>query len=114
MTNPLLQKYDEIYNPKVEEPKPEPTPSYPQENRVAIQNPYPQENRVAIQNLELLLKDLKTGKAIYQEHEVKPNYRCLPPMNPLDIDYSQPYLSPRYLNVYEGDLITFTIFRRTR
>ena len=98
MTNPLLEKYKEMYETKVEEPKPEPKPSYLQENRVAIQN------------LEILLEDLKTGRAIYQEHEVKPNYRCLPPMNP--IDYSQPYLSPRYLPVYEGDLITFKIFRR--
>lgn len=100
MTNPLLEKYKEMYETKVEEPKPEPKPSYLQENRVAIQN------------LELLLEDLKTGRAIYQDHEVKPNYRCLPPMNPIDIDCSQSYLSQRYLSICEGDLITFKIFRR--
>jgi len=41
MTNPLLQKYDEIYNQKVKKPKPS----------------YPQENRIAIHNLKLLLED---------------------------------------------------------
>lgn len=102
MTNPLLQKYEEIYKPKpkVEEPKPEPKPSYPQENRMAIYN------------LELLLEDLKTGRAIYQGHKIEPNHTCLPPMIPLD--YSQPYISPRYLSVYEGNLFTFKIFRRYR
>ena len=99
MTNPLLEKYNEIYNPKVEKPKLEPKPEYPQENRMAIHN------------LEILLEDLKTGRAIYQEHRIEPNYRCLPPMTP--IDYSQSYLSQRYLSIYEGDLITFKIFRRT-
>ena len=100
MTNPLLEKYKEIYETKVEEPTPQPKPEYPYQNKEAIYH------------LEVLLEELKTGKSIFQEIHMEPNHRCLPPTNP--IDYSQPYLSPRYLPVYEGDLVTLKIFRRTR
>ena len=102
MTNPLIEKYNELYKPKVEKPKPEPKP----------EPSYPKENRLAIHKLEILLEDLKTGMAIYQDHKIELNYRCMPPITPFD--FGQPHISPRYLSVYEGDLFTFKIFRRHR
>lgn len=100
MTNPLIEKYNQLYKPKVEEPKPEPKPSYPQENRLAIHK------------LEILLEDLKTGRAICQDHKIEPNYKYMPPVNPFDMDYNQPFIVQRYLSTQQGDLFTFKIFRR--
>ena len=94
MTNPLLQKYDEIYNQKAKQPEPS----------------YPQENRLAIHQIEILLEDLKTGRATCQDRKIESNQKYLPPMNPLY--YGKPDFSPEYLSVYEGDLFTFKIFRR--
>jgi hypothetical protein len=97
MTNPLIEKYNQIYKP--EPPK----------------DPYSHlryEDRKLIYDLERLIKDLKTGKASFQNYEAKDNYRRVntipmfreiePPSN---IDYNP------YVKYDEGQMITIQVFR---
>jgi hypothetical protein len=96
MTNPLLQKYDEIYGQK-EEPKP-------------VSKPYTKHDST-IRTLEALLEDLKSGRAIMTDCKTQPNY------NHLDVNYMDYFSSPSPsdfmpLAVDRGERITLEIFRK--
>ena len=97
MTNPLLQKYDELYNNKKEDPKPVPK-SYTRHDRT-------------IRTLETLLEDLKSGTAIMTDIKTQPNCNHLG-VNPLDY-FSHPSPSDYIpLPIDRGDKITLEIFRK--
>lgn len=94
MTNPLLQKYDEIYGKK-EEPKP-------------VSKSY---TNSTIATLEALLEDLKSGRAIMTDIKTQPNCNHLG-VNPLDY-FSSPSPSDFMpLPVDKGERITLEIFRK--
>ena len=86
MTNPLLQKYEELYGEK-EEPKP-------------VSKPYTRHDST-IATLEALLEDLKSGRAIMTDLKTQPNYNHLASI-PFD-DYTL---------INRGDKITLEIFRK--
>lgn len=96
MTNPLLQKYDEIYGKK-EEPKP-------------VSKSYTIHDST-IATLEALLEDLKSGRAIMTDCKTQPNYNHLG-INPFDY-FSSPSPSDFMpLPVDKGEKITLEIFRK--
>ena len=94
MKNPLIEKYNQLYNPKPPEPP---------------KDPYSHlryEDRKLIYKLETLIEDLKTGKASFQNYEAKNNYRSIPPhfwgiepSSNIDLKYD------------EGQMITIQVFR---
>ena len=89
MTNhPLIAKWEELHNPKKEEPKP-------------VSKPYTRHNST-IATLEALLEDLKSGKAIMTDLKTQPNYNHLASI-PFDLDYTL---------IDRGDRITLEIFRK--
>ena len=99
MTNPLIEKYNQIYK------KPEPP-----------KDPYRHlryEDRKLIYELERLIEELKTGKSFFQEYGVKDNYRranTIPMFKwdiepPSNIDYNP------YVKYDEGQMITIQVFR---
>jgi hypothetical protein len=98
MTNPLIEKYNQIYKP--EPPK----------------DPYSHlryEDRKLIYELKKLIEDLKTGKASFQNYEAKDNYKRAHPipiweiMEPsTKIDYNS------FVKYDEGQMITIQVFRR--
>lgn len=96
MTNPLLQKYDEIYGKK-EEPKPVSKSYTIHDNTIAT--------------LKALLEDLKSGRAIMTDCKTQPNYNHLG-INPFDY-FSSPSPSDFMpLPVDKGEKITLEIFRK--
>lgn len=91
--NPLIDKYNEIYKPKKEEPK-----SYDRQH-------------FQIAKLEALLKDLKSGRAVMTDCKTRPNHNHLN-VNPFDY-FSSPSPSDFMpLPVDRGDLIHIEIFRK--
>lgn len=100
MTNPLLQKYDEIRGKK-EEPKPTPIPSY-------------HKNYKAIATLESLLKDLKSGRASMTDCKIEGNYKHYD----MDMDMNtyvrglHPLSEPMHIMIDNGEKITLEIFRK--
>ena len=96
-SNPLLQKYDELYNNKKEDPKPVPK-SYTRHDST-------------IRTLETLLEDLKSGRAIIADIKTQLNYNHLG-VNPMDY-FSSPSSSDYMpLPIDRGDKITLEIFRK--
>ena len=102
MTNPLLQKWEEIHGKK-EEPKPNNFISATNASVSFIPNPYTRHDST-IATLEALLKDLKSGRAIMTDLKIQPNYNHLDSI-PFD-GYTNPILIDR------GDKITLEIFRK--
>lgn len=96
MTNPLIAKYEELYHPKKEEPKPVLKPDIRHDS--------------TIRTLEALLEDLKSGRAIMTDCRTDHNYNHLG-VNPIDYFYS-PSLPNKKLPVDRGDRITIEIFRK--
>lgn len=97
MTNPLIAKYEELYKPKKEEPKP-------------VSKPYTRHDGT-IATLQALLEDLKSGRAIMTDVKTQPNYNHLA-VNPLDY-FSSPSPSDFMpLPVDRGERITLEIFRK--
>lgn len=101
MTNPLIQKYNELYNPKPPEPP---------------KDPYSHlryEDRKLIYKLETLIEDLKTGKASFQNYEAKDNYRRANTIPPhfWDIEPSSNIDYNSYVKYDEGQIITIQVFR---
>ena len=95
-SNPLLEKYDEIYGKK-EEPKP-------------VSKPYTRHDGT-IATLEALLEDLKSGRAIMTDIKTHPNCNHLG-VNPMDY-FSSPSPSDFMpLPVDRGEKITLEIFRK--
>lgn len=98
MSNPLIEKYNQIHK------KPEPP-----------KNPYSHlhyNDVKLIHTLERLLEDLKSGRASYDKYETAPNYRrskMIPPfwaMEPSEkIDYNS------HIQYDEGEMITIRVFR---
>ena len=96
-SNPLLQKYDELYNNRKEEPKP-------------VSKSYTRHDRT-IRTLETLLEDLKSGRAIITDIKTQPNYNHLG-VNHMDY-FSSPSPSDYMpLPIDRGDKITLEIFRK--
>lgn len=98
MTNPLIEKYNQIYKP--EPPK----------------DPYSHlryEDRKLIYKLEKLIKDLKTGKASFQNYEAKDNYRRANtiPSYFWEIEPSSNIDYNPYVKYNEGQMITIQVFR---
>jgi len=98
MSNPLIEKYNQIYKPQ----KPEPP-----------KDPYSHlryEDRKLISVLENLIGDLKTGKASFQNYEAKDNHMRLNVIPPnfwnTEIDYNSP------VKYDKGQMITIQIFKR--
>lgn len=92
MTNPLLQKYDELYGKK-EEPKP-------------VSKPYTRHDRT-IATLEALLEDLKSGRAIMTD--IKKDKYC----RHFDLNSFDYFSSPSPSDLIDiGDKITLEIFRK--
>ena len=101
--NPLLQKYDELYGQK-EEPKPSsPPPRY-------SGDPW------AIKQLEIILKELKSGLAVLVDSKVEQNYKHYDAREDFKRfragSSSPPEMMP--LRIDEGSQITLTIFRKYR
>lgn len=91
--NPLIDKYNEIYKPKKEEPK-----SYDRQH-------------FQIAKLEALLEDLKSGRAVVTELKSNPDYNYL--ASPFfDSFYSPSSSDSMPLPVDRGDLIHIKIFRK--
>ena len=96
-SNPLLQKYDELYNNKKEEPKP-------------VSKSYTR-HESTIRTLETLLEDLKSGTAIMTDIKRQPNCNYLG-VNPLDYFSSSSPSDYMPLPIDRGDKITLEIFRK--
>ncbi len=101
MTNPLIEKYNQLHKPQ----KPEPP-----------KDPYRHlryEDRKLIYELERLLEDLKTGKASYESYETKDNYKRLGtiPPNFWDMDPSHKIDPHSYVKYDKGQMITIQVFR---
>jgi hypothetical protein len=99
--NPLIEKYNQLHKPQ----KPEPP-----------KDPYSHlryEDRKLIYELERLIKELKTGKAFFQEYGVKDNYRRANtiPMFKWDIEPSSNIDYNPYVKYDEGQMITIQVFR---
>jgi hypothetical protein len=97
MTNPLIEKYEELYKPKKEEPK-------------SVSKPYTRHDST-IATLEALLEDLKSGRAIMTDCKTELN--C----NHLSINHFDYFSSPSSSNfmplpVDRGERITLEIFRK--
>ena len=99
MTNPLIAKYDELYGKK-EEPKPV----------SKFSKPYTRHDST-IANLEALLEDLKSGRAIMTDIKTEPNYNHLD-VNLIDYFYSPSPSDFMPLPVDRGERITLEIFRK--
>ena len=104
MTNPLLQKYEEIHNPKKPEP---PKPRY---NNLG----YKEQNLIRM--LKELITDIENGKAFYDKHETQPNWRRMRMQEPFWGDVFgrgkasiDPHASMRYDT---GDMLDIRVFRR--
>lgn len=95
--NPLIEKYNELYQPKKEEPKP-------------VSKPYTR-HEIAIKNLEALLEDLKSGKAIMTDCRTDHNYNHLA-VDPFDYFSAPNPTDYMPLPVDRGDRITIEIFRK--
>ena len=100
--NPLLQKYDELYGQK-EEPKPSsPPPRY-------SGDPW------AIKQLEIILEELKTGRAVLVDSKVEQNYKNYDAREDFRKYINGSNLAPQMpLRIDEGVKITLTIFRKYR
>jgi len=95
--NPLIQKYNELYNPKLPEPPKDP---YSHLSHM---------DKRLIHQLEKLIEELKTGKASYSNYEVKENYNMAIPIN----FWNTSSIDPKaYMKVDRGRLISIDIFRR--
>lgn len=101
MSNPLLQKYEEIHGKK-EEPKPKPKSA---QDVLKI-------DRNSIATLEALLEDLKSGRAVLTDCKTEREYNYVDRMSPANqFLYDRPFeYAP--LPVHRGSQITLTIFRR--
>jgi hypothetical protein len=98
MTNPLIAKWEELNNPKKEEPKPNNFISATNASVSFIPKPYTRHDST-IATLEALLEDLKSGRAIMTDLKTQPNCNSLATItNPTLID--------------RGDKITLEIFRQ--
>jgi len=97
MTNPLLQKYDELYGKK-EEPKP-------------VSKPYTRHDST-IRTLEALLEDLKSGRAIMTDCRTDHNYNHLDLPIPCSSLPSSEFIMNSPFLVDRGDRITLEIFRK--
>ena len=101
--NPLLQKYDELYGQK-EEPKQSPPP------------PRYSGDPWAIKQLEIILKELKSGLAVLVDSKVEQNYKHYDAREDFKRfragSSSPPEMMP--LRIDEGSQITLTIFRKYR
>jgi hypothetical protein len=100
-SNPLIEKYNQLYKPQ----KPEPP-----------KDPYSHlryEDRKLIDKLEGLIEDIKTGKASFQEYEIKDNYRRAKtiPMFNWDIEPSSIIDYNPYVKYDEGQMISIHVFR---
>jgi len=101
--NPLIAKWEELHNPKKEEPKPNNFILATNASVSFIPKPYTRHDST-IATLEALLKDLKSGRAIMTDLKTQPNYNHLDSI-PFD-GYTNPTLIDR------GDKITLEIFRK--
>ncbi len=101
MTNPLLQKYEELRNP----PKPEPqTPKY-------ILLDYKEQNLIRM--LKELIIDIENGKVFYENHEIQRDWNRMRMSEPFFVgDYESsidPHASMRY---DRGQMINIKVFKR--
>jgi hypothetical protein len=102
MSNPLIEKYNQIHKPP-EPPEPPKNPySHLHYNDVKL-----------IHTLEGLIGDLKSGRASYDKYETAPNYRRSKMTSPYmwaeeKIDYNS-YMP--YMQYDEGEMITIRVFR---
>ncbi len=97
MTNPLIQKYEELHK------NPEPP-----------KDPYGHlryEDRKLIYKLEGLIEDLKTGRASYHDYEVKDNYRRAHPIPMREIMEPSKIDNDLYVKYDKGQIITIQVFR---
>jgi hypothetical protein len=90
--NPLIEKYNELYNPR----PPKPKYNHLRGNDIQL-----------IHRLELLIEEIKTGRASHNDYDVKDNYRRA--------NISPPYMwneeHPPHIRYDEGQLITIQVFR---
>jgi hypothetical protein len=98
MTNPLIEKYEELYK------KPEPP-----------KNPYSHlryEDVCLIRTLERMVEDLKTGKASHISFETKDNYRRAHPIPMWEImEPSTKIDNNSFVKYDQGQMITIQVFR---
>jgi hypothetical protein len=103
MTNPLLQKYEEIHNPKKPEP---PKPRYNNLN-------YKEQNLIRM--LKELITDIENGKAFYDKHETQPNWKRID-TEPFWGDVfgrGKASIDPHaYMRYDRGDMLNIKVFRR--
>jgi hypothetical protein len=95
MSNPLIEKYNQIHK------KPEPP-----------KNPYSHlhyNDVKLIHTLEGLLEDLKSGRASYDMYETAPKYRRSKMISPFWITEPIDYNSR--IQYDEGEMITIRVFR---
>jgi hypothetical protein len=102
MTNPLIEKYNEIH--KKEEPKPT-TVSHCSKTEH-------DRRRFLVAEVEHLLQDLRSGRAIITSSERKAGYNHLAAPLPCSSLPSSEFLMNYPLPIDHGDLITLTIFRK--
>jgi hypothetical protein len=96
-SNPLLDKWEEIYGQK-EEPKPISRPSAYEPNRYSISS------------LEGLLRDLKSGKAVIVGNKKDDNYRYCSPISLEYINLQKDSYERNFPEIYSGYKITLEIF----
>ena len=98
MTNPLIEKYEELHK------KPEPP-----------KNPYSHlryEDVCLIRTLERMVEDLKTGKASHISFETKDNYRRAHPIPMWEImEPSIKIDNNSFVKYDQGQMITIQVFR---
>lgn len=101
MTNPLLQKYEEIHNLKKPEP---PKPKY---NNLG----YKEQNLIRM--LKELIMDIENGKVFYENHEIQRDWNRMRMSEPFFVgDYVSsidPHKSMRY---DRGQMINIKVFKR--
>jgi hypothetical protein len=99
MSNPLIEKYNQIYKP------PPPQPKY---THLSYRN------ATLITKLEWLLEKLKAGKASCLSYDVKDHYRQANPTIPLGaVEVTSEDIADAPYEMYsEGQLINIQVFNR--